>query len=69
MSNLSSSARRTSIVRTNSSIGAPTASPLSRKWGRWAAEFDVKEEALRPEEWVADHNASLAVRLLARGGR
>jgi hypothetical protein len=43
------------------------ASPLSRKWGRWAAEFDLKDDALRPEEWVIDQNPSLRARLLVGG--
>ena len=43
------------------------ASSLSRKWGRWAAEFDIKTNGLRPPEWVAEHNPSLAERALTGG--
>ena len=43
------------------------ASVLSRKWGRWMAEFEAKDHALRPAEWVATHNPSLAVRALTGG--
>ena len=42
-------------------------SPLSRKWGRWMADFDVKADALRPAEWVVAHNPSLRPRLLTGG--
>lgn len=43
------------------------ASPLSRKWGRWFAPFDLKDDAIRPVEWIAEHNPSLAVRALTGG--
>lgn len=37
------------------------ASALSRKWGRWMADFSPKENALRPREWIAEHNPTLRV--------
>ena len=43
------------------------ASALSRKWGRWLAEFEPKYDALRPEEWVARKNPALAERALTGG--
>jgi hypothetical protein len=43
------------------------ASKLSRKWGRWMADFELKAEALRPAEWVAERNASLNERALTGG--
>lgn len=43
------------------------ASALSRKWGRWAGDFDLKADALRPPEWVATHNPSLHERALTGG--
>jgi hypothetical protein len=43
------------------------ASALSRKWGRWMADFDLKEDALRPAEWVAEQNPSLSERALTGG--
>lgn len=43
------------------------ASPLSRKWGRWFAPFDLKDDAIRPVEWIAAQNPALAVRALTGG--
>ncbi|HEV7302434.1 MAG TPA: hypothetical protein VGN72_24050 [Tepidisphaeraceae bacterium] len=36
-----------------------TASGTSRRWGRWIETFDLKLNALRPRDWVAEHNPSL----------
>lgn len=35
------------------------ASALSRKWGRWTIDMAPKNSALRPSEWIAQHNPSL----------
>jgi hypothetical protein len=43
------------------------ASATSRRWGRWAAEFELKSDALRPAEWIAEHNPSLYERALTGG--
>lgn len=43
------------------------ASPLSRKWGRWFAPFDLKHDAIRPVGWIAAKNPALAVRALTGG--
>ena len=43
------------------------ASPLSRKWGRWMEEFELKTRALRPDYWIAEQNPSLADRALTGG--
>ena len=43
------------------------ASPLSRKWGRWFAPFDLKDDAIRPVRWIAAKNPALAVRALTGG--
>ena len=43
------------------------ASPLSRKWGCWLEEFDPKLDAIRPAEWIAQSNPSLAVRAITGG--
>jgi hypothetical protein len=50
-----------------SRLAEQRASALSRKWGRWLSEFDVKENALRPAEWIAARNPSLAIRALTGG--
>lgn len=42
-------------------------SALSRKWGRWISDFSVKTDALRPPEWIAEHNPSLVERALTGG--
>ncbi|MBA3273861.1 MAG: hypothetical protein H0T11_08335 [Chthoniobacterales bacterium] len=52
---------------TYSRLAEQRASVLSRKWGRWMAEFEAKNDALRPAEWIAAHNSSLAVRALTGG--
>ena len=43
------------------------ASALSRSWGRWMQEFELKSDALRPAEWIAEHNPALAERALTGG--
>jgi len=43
------------------------ASELSRRWGRWLAEFEPKVDALRPDEWVAGNNPALSERALTGG--
>lgn len=43
------------------------ASALSQSWGRWMQEFELKDDALRPEEWIARHNPVLAERALTGG--
>jgi hypothetical protein len=43
------------------------ASTLSRKWGRWTPDFDLKRDALRPADWIAKHNPSLIDRALTGG--
>lgn len=43
------------------------ASALSRKWRRWISEFESKDDALRPVDWVAKNNPSLATRALTGG--
>jgi hypothetical protein len=35
------------------------ANALSRKWGRWMEDFDVKADAIRPREWVVQFNPGL----------
>lgn len=43
------------------------ATGLSRKWGRWMREIELKEDALRPAHWVAAQNPALRVRALLGG--
>jgi hypothetical protein len=52
---------------TFSRLAEKRASWLSRKWGRWMSDFEPKTDALRPAEWVAEHNPSLRVRALTGG--
>jgi hypothetical protein len=35
------------------------ASVLSRKWGRWSADFELKNDAIRPAEWIVKHNQAM----------
>ncbi|MCY2952408.1 MAG: GntR family transcriptional regulator [Planctomycetota bacterium] len=50
-----------------SRLAEQRASALSRKWGRWLAEFELKSDALRPAEWIAKHNPTLRERALTGG--
>jgi Bacterial regulatory proteins, gntR family len=50
-----------------SRLSKERASALSLKWGRWMSEFEIKEDALRPAEWIAQHNPSLRERALCGG--
>ncbi len=43
------------------------ASLVSRSWGCWMETFEPKLDAIRPAEWVAKHNPSLAIRALCGG--
>ena len=43
------------------------ASALSRKWGRWMEDFELKANAIRPVEWITENNPSLAHRALTGG--
>lgn len=43
------------------------ASKLSRKWGRWMIDFDVRDDALRPAEWIAANNVSIRDRAMVGG--
>lgn len=38
------------------------ASPLSRKWGRWANEVELRNDVIRPLDWVLAHNPGLSAR-------
>lgn len=38
------------------------ASRLSRRWGRWTESFEPKYSALRPLEWILEHNPQLRAR-------
>jgi hypothetical protein len=39
------------------------ASALSLKWGRWMEDFKLKNDAIRPVRWIAEHNRSMQRRL------
>src|SRR5438874_635172 len=51
--------RRNSLL---ARLAEKRASVLSRKWGRWIADFEVKKDALRPASWIAEHNPALVER-------
>jgi hypothetical protein len=56
--------RRTAVL---ARLAEQRASPLSRKWGLWASEFEVRTDAIRPAEWIAEHNPTLVERALTGG--
>lgn len=35
------------------------ANAMSRNWGRWMEDFDLKTDAIRPREWVVQFNPGL----------
>jgi len=37
----------------------PNASALSLKWGRWMEDFELKNDAIRPAQWIVKHNRSM----------
>jgi len=41
---------------------------LSRKWGLWSEPVDQRSDALRPIEWILDHNPPLRLRAVFQGG-
>ncbi len=43
------------------------ASALSRRWGRWMEDFEIKDDALRPPEWIGRENPSLHIRAICGG--
>lgn len=43
------------------------ASKLSRKWGRWMIDFDIRDDALRPPEWISANNPSIRDRAMVGG--
>ncbi|HEV8290649.1 MAG TPA: hypothetical protein VGP94_01940 [Tepidisphaeraceae bacterium] len=49
------------------SLAEKRASLISRKWGRWVADFEVKNDGLRPAAWIAEHNPALLERALTGG--
>lgn len=57
------SRRNPALVR----LAQQRASPLSRKWGCWMQEFELKDDALRPPQWIASANPSLALRAVTGG--
>lgn len=48
-------------------VAEQRASALSREWGRWIEDFDLKFDAIRPTEWLAAQNPALAERALTGG--
>jgi hypothetical protein len=52
---------------TFSRLAEERASTLSRKWGRWFIDFEIKRSAIRPIEWIVDQNHTLFDRLKSAG--
>lgn len=46
---------------------AQTATPTSRRWGRWMQAFELKTDALRSHSYVLEHNPEIAGRLRELG--
>ncbi|MCE5326379.1 MAG: hypothetical protein LLG01_08165 [Planctomycetaceae bacterium] len=56
--------------RTTPALRAPArsaASTISKRWNVWAEPVDSKADALRPADWVMQHNCSMKVRAVFRG--
>ncbi len=50
-----------------SSLAESNASALSRKWGVWAPEIDLKRGVIRPVGWVLKHNKDYRDRIVRKG--
>lgn len=48
-------------------IAERNASERSKRWGVWAPEIELREEALRPASWVLERNPSLRDRAIRKG--
>lgn len=44
-----------------------SATPISRRWGRWVQPIEIKADAIRPVRWVLQHNPELARRAAHKG--
>jgi hypothetical protein len=56
--------RRNAILH---QLASDQASELSRKWGCWLEEFEIKSAALRPVRWIARENPVLSARAICGG--
>lgn len=56
--------RRNEVLR---QLAERRASAISRRWGVWMEEFEVKENALRSAEWIAEQNPGLGIRAICGG--
>ncbi|MCG3122055.1 MAG: hypothetical protein GIKADHBN_00431 [Phycisphaerales bacterium] len=59
-----------SISRSNSvlaSVARDTASPVSKRWGVWAPEVELKDDAVRPISWILENNPGFRHRLIRKG--
>ncbi|MGH7243813.1 MAG: hypothetical protein ACREJD_10385 [Phycisphaerales bacterium] len=48
-------------------VAEETASPLSRKWGLWAPEIELKLDVIRPVWWLLKLNPALRSRIVRKG--
>lgn len=55
------------VYRGVESIPEETATALSRKWGLWVPEVELKRTALRPIQWVLEHNPRFRDRAIRKG--
>lgn len=49
------------------SLAERTASPLSRRWGLWATEVQLKADAVRPVAWLLTQNPEYQSRVIRKG--
>lgn len=48
-------------------IAHRTAIPLSRRWGLWCPEVELKSDAVRPVDWLLHWNPSYRSRIIRKG--
>lgn len=48
-------------------IAAETASTLSKKWGLWTPEIELKDDAIRPVRFLLEQNPTLRGRIVRKG--
>ncbi|GEM_PF-2418527 len=56
--------RRSALLR---KISEQRASVLSRRWGVWMEEFEIRDKVLRSPEWIAQENPALQISALCGG--
>jgi len=55
------------ITPTTAKLSREKASKTSIRWGRWAEDFDLKNDALKSARWIIENNPSFRYRMIYKG--